>query len=192
MPVEALAVGDLVETASGALRPVAWLGHRVVDCRRHPRPGEVMPIRIAAHAFGPDRPARDLVVSPGHAICVDVMGEVLIPAGALVDGRGVVRLEVERVTYWHVELDAHDILLAENLPAESYLEMDNRGFFADDGVVELAAGPDAKVPTHAGFCRPFHETGSVVDAVRAVLAGRAAAMRVPIRQGELAGRSSVA
>ena len=59
VPVEALAVGDLVATASGALRPVVWLGRRTVDCRRHPRPHEVRPIRIAADAFGPSRPARD-------------------------------------------------------------------------------------------------------------------------------------
>ena len=170
--VEALCVGDLVVTASGAHRQLRWLGHRMVDCRRHPRPHEIMPIRISAHAFGEKRPARDLYVSPGHSICVDVMGGLLIPAGALVNGTTIVQVEVETVTYWHVELDTHEIILAENLPAESYLEVGNRGFFAESDLVALAAMPDAKVVTHEDFCRPFHADGPIVEAVRGRLAAK--------------------
>ena len=167
--VEHLAIGDLVVTASGHARPIRWLGHRTIDCRRNSRRTDVLPIRIAAHAFGSGRPARDLFVSPGHAICVDACGDVLIPAASLVNGTTIVQVEADEVTYWHVELDSHDIILAENLPAESYLEMGNRSFFAERGVVALAASPDAPVRTHADFCRPFHENGAVVEAVRATL-----------------------
>ena len=173
--VESLAVGDLVVTALGAHRPIRWLGHRAIDYRRHPRPSEVMPVRIVAHAFGAERPARDLYVSPGHSICVDVMGQVLIPASALVDGAAVTQVEVDKVTYWHVELDSHDILIADGLPAESYLAMGNRSFFAESDVVALGAAPDGGHSdilverTHAAFCRPFHAHGSVVEAVRARL-----------------------
>ena len=173
-PVEDLAVGDLIVTAFGDLRAIVWLGHRTVDCRRHPRPRETFPIRIAAHAFGQDKPARDLCVSPGHAICVDVMGGVLVPAGALVNGTTIVPVEVDTVTYWHVELEQHDIILAENLPAESYLEMGNRSFFADADIVTLAASPDARVRTHADFCRPFVAEGPMVEAVKARLREQAA------------------
>ena len=69
-----------------------------------------------------------------HAICVDILGKVLIPAGVLIDGTSVRQLEVDVVTYWHVELDSHDILLAENLPCESYLDLGNRGFFKEAAV----------------------------------------------------------
>ena len=171
--VEALQVGELVVTASGALRPITWLGHRIIDCRRHPRPHKAMPVRIAAHAFGENRPARDLVVSPGHSICVDLMGETLIPAGILENGTTIRREDVDSVTYWHVELDSHDILLAENLLCESYLEIGNRGFFADGGVVALGAGPDALMRTHADFCRPFVDSGPQLEAVKARLKKRA-------------------
>ena len=171
--IEDLAIGDLVVTASGAHRPIRWLGHRSVNCRQHPRPHEAMPVRVVAHAFGENRPARDLFVSPGHSLCVDVVGEVLIPAGVLINGTTVTQEDVDSVTYWHVELDGHDILLAENMPAESYLEMDNRNFFAESGVVALDASPDAPVVTHADFCRPFHAEGALVEAVRAQLAARA-------------------
>ena len=171
--VENLCVGDLAVTASGKSRPIRWLGRRTIDCRNHFRPHEVMPVCIAAHSFGEHRPARDLLVSPGHSICVDIVGEVLIPAMALINGTTIVQKEVDHVTYWHVELDSHDILVAENMPAESYLEMGNRAFFAGGDVVALDASPDAPAATHADFCRPFHSEGALVEVVRAQLSARA-------------------
>ena len=183
--VEYLAVGDLAETASGAFRPIRWLGHRLIDSRKHPRPNEVMPVRISAHAFGPDRPKHDLCVSPGHSLCVDVGGEVLIPALALGNGATILQEDVDTVTYWHVELDEHDILLAENMPAESYLEMGNRGFFAESGVVALDASPEAPVATHADFCRPFHMEGALVEVVRAQLVARAKTLGWRLEHEEL-------
>ena len=169
--VEHLAIGDRVVTSSGAHRPIKWLGHRTVECRRHPRPHETMPVRITAHAFGDNRPARDLFVSPGHAICIDLLGEVLIPAIALVNGSTIQQIEVDETTYWHVELDSHDVILAENLAAESYLDMGNRGFFAEGDVVTLDASPDADpaLRTHADFCRPFYAGGPMVEVVQTQL-----------------------
>ena len=172
--VEDLAVGDLVVTNAGAFRPIRWLGHRKVDCRTAANRDQVLPIRIAADAFGAGRPQRDLFVSPGHAICVNVLGEVLIPAIALVNGSTVAQVDVDTVTYWHVELDAHDILLAEGLPAESYLAMENRSFFTESDLVALNALPDSP-RSHSDFCRPFHADGPIVEAVHARLATCAAA-----------------
>lgn len=171
--VETLRIGDLAVTASGEHRPIRWLGHRTIDCRSHPRADLVLPVRIAAHAFGDNRPARDLLVSPGHALCVDVVDEVLIMAAALVNGSTVIQEDVDQVTYWHVELDSHDIIMAENMAAESYLDMGNRTFFTENEVVELDALPDAAERTHDDFCRPFHHDGALVDIVRAQLAARA-------------------
>ncbi len=172
--VEALAVGDVAVTAAGAEQPIRWLGHRTVDCHRHPRRDEVLPVRIAAHAFGAGQPVFDLVLSPGHSVCVDMLGEVLIPAAALVNGTTIVREQVDAVTYWHVELDKHEVILAENLPCESYFEMGNRGFFVGEaGATALHGAPDAAVADHSDFCRPFHAAGPVVDFVRERLAARA-------------------
>jgi hypothetical protein len=178
-PVKDLAVGDLVVTTSGAVRPVKWLGHRDIDCRRYADPTVAWPIRIAAHALGEGRPARDLHVSPGHAICVDIAGEVLIPAAALINGSTVQQVELDAITYWHVELDSHDILLAENLPAETYLDMGNRDFFIENALTDLDAGPDATEPmqpSHPAFCRPFHVHGPIVEAVRDRMRARALAL----------------
>ena len=130
-------------------------------------------MRIAAHAFAANKPARDLRVSPGHALCLDLCGEVLIPASALVNGTTIVQERVNTITYWHIELEGgHDIILAENLPCESYIEMRNRSFFAEADVTVLHASPDPHVVTHADFCRPFHQDGSMVAFVRERLAAR--------------------
>ena len=173
--VEDLAVGDLVVTASGAHRPITWLGHRTVECARYPRAHEILPVRITAHAFGENRPARDLVLSPGHSVAVDLLGEALIPASSLVNGSTIRQEKVERVTYWHVELESHDLLLSENLATESYLEMGNRSFFVDGReVVALYSVPDAPAAkTLADFCRPYHAEGALVSFVRDRLKARA-------------------
>ncbi|MFY9293375.1 MAG: Hint domain-containing protein [Methylorubrum rhodinum] len=171
--VEALRVGDFVVTASGAPRPVRWIGHRVYRCRGDKN---ALPVRITAHAFGPGRPTRDLFVSPAHAVAVEAGGEVLVPAVRLINGTTVAQVEVETVTYWHVELDSHDILLAEGLPAESYLDCGNRSFFANADITDLAATPCSRLEVPLSSCRPFHEVGPAVEAVRARLEERAVAL----------------
>lgn len=126
--VEDLQVGDVVATAAGGVRPVIWIGSRRVRVATHPIPAEVNPIRIRAHAFGEGLPVRDLRLSPGHAVFVD---GVLVPAGHLVNGATIVQEDVESVRYFHIELDAHDVLLAEGLACESYLDDGNREVFAN-------------------------------------------------------------
>ncbi|PKP94116.1 MAG: hypothetical protein CVT77_03305 [Alphaproteobacteria bacterium HGW-Alphaproteobacteria-16] len=121
--VEDLSVGDLVVTASGAQRPIKWIGQTASRPARHRRPHEVNPVRVRAHAFGPNLPKRDLRLSPGHAVYVD---GVLVPISHLVNGATIVQDQVEKIRYFHVELEAHDIILAEGLPCESYLNDGNR------------------------------------------------------------------
>jgi hypothetical protein len=171
--VEDLTVGDLAVTPEGTERPIRWIGHRTIACHGD---SARLPVRIAAHAFGPGRPARDLFVSPAHAICVDLLGEVLIPTCRLINGTTITQVSVESVTYWHVELDSHDILVAEGLPAESYVDCGNRAFFANVEVTDLAAPPDERPAGPSAFCRPFYETGPIVDSARARLADRAEAL----------------
>jgi hypothetical protein len=189
VPVEALVVGDLVVTTSGDHRPIRWLGHRTINCRLHSDSARVMPVRIAAHAMGVNRPARDLSVSPGHAICITVVDEVLMPASALINDTTIAQLDVEEVTYWHVELDSHDIILAENLPTESYLEMGNRSFFIESGVTAIGAVPDAPTEasgaTHADFCRPFHAAGSLVEVVKQQIRARSLLLGWTLREAPL-------
>ena len=164
--VEDLVAGDIAVTASGETRTIVWIGHRTMDCRgRH----DLHPVRVSAHAFGAHLPESDLMLSPGHPVLVgadeDGDGGHLVPIMCLINGTTIRRVPVEAVTYWHVELDAHDILLAEGLPAESYLDWGDRAFFAE-GSDHALADPDFVVPGLAGRCRPVALDGPVVEAER--------------------------
>ncbi len=130
MPVEALQVGMHVPTVAGECRRIVWLGHRRVDCRRHPHPEKVWPVRVQQAAFAPATPQRDLLLSPDHAVFAD---GVLIPIRALINGTTITPQARDEVTYFHVELDRHDILLADGLACESYLDTGNRSAFANGG-----------------------------------------------------------
>ncbi|WP_458425263.1 Hint domain-containing protein [Methylorubrum extorquens] len=176
--VEDLLVGDIAVTASGTLRPITWIGRREMDAAGAALPFHQQPVRVRAGAFGQGLPVRDLSLSPGHPVLVGAdagnEGGVLVPVMCLINGMTITREPVTRVTYWHVELDAHDILLAEGLPAESYIDGGDRAFFseASDHVLHnpdfVPAGWDAR-------CRPVAVDGPVVEAERlrldAVFAG---------------------
>ena len=180
--IESLSQGDIVLIVSdGELKaqPVRWLGGRRIDLTRHPRPETVAPIRIERDAFADNVPHRDLLVSPDHAIFVD--GK-LICARQLVNGT-TIRRETgwTSVDYFHVELDAHAILLAEGLPSESYLDTGNRGFFANAGA-PLVLHPDLTDETghptrEVGSCAPFVWDEANVQPVWQRLADRAGSSR---------------
>ena len=187
LPVEKLRPGKrVIALIEGQEVPqtVTWLGHRRIDLTSHPRPETVAPIRIQRDAFADDMPHRDLVVSPDHAIFVD--GK-LIGARQLVNGT-TIRQEPDwtAVDYYHVELDQHAILLAEGLPAESYIDTGNSGFFANSGA-PMVLHPDltdeTNYPTReAGSCAPFVWDEASVQPVWQRLADRAAAIGRPVPQ----------
>jgi hypothetical protein len=170
--VENLQVGATVITNSGLERTVRWIGTRSLDCNRHPNPTAVWPVRILKNAFGCNRPARDLWLSPDHSVCVHVLDEVLVPIKHLINDATIVQVEVAEITYWHVELDSHDILLAEGLPAESFLDTGVRAGF-ENGAEHMVLHPDFSPLTLDAFCRPLVQEGPIVDAVRLRLLARA-------------------
>ncbi|MCW8306620.1 Hint domain-containing protein [Acidiphilium sp. PA] len=168
--VEQLAIGDRVVLATGGSLPIVWIGHRVVDLAHHPAPDLVQPIRIEPGALADGIPARPLLVSPDHAL---FCAGHLIPAKALINGTTIRQIERASITYYHVELPRHAVLLAEAAPAESYLDTGNRTGFSN------ASGPVALHPAFAqqrreqSGCAPFAEAGPVVEAVRTGILARA-------------------
>ena len=174
MAVETLRAGDQVTTLSGEHRPVRWIGERNIDLVRHPEPETAAPIRIRRGAIAELVPARDLLVSPDHAI---YLGGVLISARRLVNGTSITQETGARaVHYFHVELDQHAVLLAEDTPAESYLDTGNRDWFANGGTVVALHPMRAGLDRRTGSCAPFATDESTVEPIWRRLADRSAAL----------------
>jgi len=187
--IEKLAIGDEVVTASGALRPIKWIGRRSYAGRFILGRKDVLPVCIRKSALDANVPARDLWISPHHAMFLDGL---LIEARHLVNGVSIVQAEqVEEVEYFHIELDTHDVIVADGALSETFVDDDSRGMFHN--AHEFASlYPDAlKLP--ARYYAPRLGEGFEVEAVRQRIALRAglASSREPTRLGELRGAIDV-
>ena len=120
--IENLGVGDMVSTVSGKSRAIK----QVISWTAERKPNQdwtddVAPIKICRSALAPNVPHRDLYVSPGHALYLDGM---LITVKGLVNDRSIVRCskgEESSLSYFHLELEDHQVIFAEGAPVESAL-----------------------------------------------------------------------
>jgi hypothetical protein len=119
-PIETLQIGEMVSTVSGEAKPIKWIGRM-----RFEREGwaswddDVAPVKIARGAFNGELPHSDLYVSRCHRLFINGL---LIPAGDLVNGRSIARLsamEANVLEYLHIEIEGHDVILANGAPAET-------------------------------------------------------------------------
>jgi hypothetical protein len=178
--VEMLRAGDLVATLSGQgapMKPVLWIGRRHVALADLANAAEVAPVRIAAGALGEHTPHRDLLVSPDHCLFLHGM---LVPSRLLVNGTTIsVEAGLPAVTYFHVELAGHDILLAEGAAVESWLDTGNRAWFDNAPVAMITVA--SSLDLHgAGWdanraCAPLVQGGPELQAIRDAIALRAGA-----------------
>lgn len=173
VPVEALGAGDLVLTADGRQVAVRWMARQAVAIR-FADPLKALPIRIRAGALGEGLPARDLLVSPRHALLVE---GVLVQAGALVNGTTIAReTDVPEVfTYWHVETADHSLILAEGVAAETFVDNVDRERF-DNWDEYLALVGQAEPVTEMDLPRAKSHR-QVPAAVRARVEARADVLR---------------
>ena len=99
------------------------------------------PVRIDAGALGPNLPDAPLTVTGDHALLFD---DMLVNAGTLVNGTTIRLLSLEempaRFNYWHVELENHEVVLANGgVPAESFIDYVGRSDFDNyDDYLDLA------------------------------------------------------
>ena len=146
--VESIGPGDMVMTMAGTLlmpRVVTWVGERRIDLTRHPRPETAAPVRFQVGALGENLPRRDLLVSPDHCLFID---GALIPAKLLINGMTITQdMSAGVVSYHHVELEEHAILIAEDVAAESYLDTGNRAYFDNAGLA-MRLHPEFGVNEH--------------------------------------------
>lgn len=154
VPVQNLAVGDMVLTHRGETRPITWVGYGQALATRGRR-NAATPVIVRRGALGNNRPVRDLRITKGHGLYLD---DVLIPAEFLVNHRSILWDDrAMEVKVYHIELDAHDVLIANGAPAESYRDDGNRWLFrnANTGWLQQPKSP----------CAPVLTGGPIVDAI---------------------------
>ncbi len=126
--IESLSVGETVMTDSGNELPIKWLGIQTKNPQDVTDFKLSFPILIKKGAISNLVPLNDLWVSPNHAVLIE---DLLINAGALVNEVNILQTyPTEEYRYFHIELDSHELLIAEGLQAESYLpQNENRSNF---------------------------------------------------------------
>lgn len=127
---EDLTIGALVETLNGPL-PIKWIGRQTFRKDSASWHWSVAPIRVARFALSDRYPRRDLYLSPHHSLLIDGF---LIPVQWLVNGRSIVLGTLDEsdvVDYFHIELETHEVVFAEETPAETLLITNDREHFAN-------------------------------------------------------------
>ena len=129
--VEDLAPGMLIGTASEQLRPLLWVGTTtLVPSIYSEQPRDAVRLtRISSDAFGPDRPAPDLVLGPRARTlyrsprCREMLStdRAFAPAHALMDGVHVTGLApLAPVQLYHLCLHGQQTIRANGIEVESY------------------------------------------------------------------------
>jgi hypothetical protein len=123
--IEDLAVGDLLPTTFGSLRPIQWIGRYAIKKSDPAKPWveDALPVRIARSALGLNVPHADLVVTAAHSLLID---GVLVPAELLINGTTITRHEPEsdEMEFFHIKLESHDAVYAEGAAAETLVHVD--------------------------------------------------------------------
>ncbi len=160
--IETLVPGDKVTTLSGEARGIVWVGKGKVLATRGSRTAAT-PVVIRKGAFADNVPNADLRVTKAHGFYLD---GVLIPAEFLVNHRSIVWDDrAQDVEIYHIELESHDVILANGAAAETYRDDGNRWLFQN---ANAGWGLPPQEP-----CAPVLTGGPVVDGVWRRLLDRA-------------------
>mgnify|MGYP003365672366 CR=1 FL=1 len=135
--VEDLSIGDeLVAYVTGReiIRRVTWAGQAHCTVRPHlPLDQAGYPVRILKDAIAEGMPFKDLLITAEHCLFFD--GK-FIPARMLVNGRSIFfDKSITSYNYYHIETEAHSVIMADGMLTESYLDTGNRRSFSQKGNV---------------------------------------------------------
>ncbi len=120
-PIEGLEPGDQVLTRDHGPQPIRWIGRATLRAV-----GAFAPVIIPAGTMGN---SGDLIVSQHHRMFLYQRkrskglptAEVLVQAKHLVDGEAIFIRDGGMVDYFSLVFDAHEIIYAEGIPAESLM-----------------------------------------------------------------------
>jgi hypothetical protein len=161
--IEDLAVGDLLPTMFGGLRPIQWIGRysRKKSDPSKPWVKDALPVRIARSALAPNVPHADLYVTAGHCLLID---GVLAPAEMLINGTTITRYEpvgCDELAYYHIKLESHDVVYAEGASAETLFYVDELAVNFTDYLRQYGAPT-----TVEGRCAPLVHIGGGRDELK--------------------------
>ena len=151
VPIESLKEGDMLLTLNG-FKPVKWIARRKVDFQSLTDIDRELslPVLIKASALGNAIPRQDTIVSACHSV---VANGKLFPAGNLINGKTICALgDTRQINYFHLEFNDWELVLANGLQAESFVDVGNRVHFDNytewraaqlAGQANLAAGVTA-------------------------------------------------
>ncbi len=169
--IEDLRIGDNLLTASGETKPIKFIGRSTISRERTgPWKNGEGPVKIARFAIDGKAPHSDLYVSPAHAIYID---GILIPASNLVNRITIVadaKPEVLSLTYFHIELDTHEAILAEGLAVESFQRDNPHAFGNADEYVRLYGSPREPLAPFAPMVSYSSSSQELASHIRSVFA----------------------
>jgi len=143
--VEDLKIGDAIRVADGRITQVKWVGRQTVFTRLANE--KMQPVRICTGALGDGLPLAELTVTADHGMVIDGL---VINASALVNGSTIDWVPMdelpEMVTYYHIETEAHEVILANGAPAETFMDAAGRGAFDNHQEYLDLYGADRIIP----------------------------------------------
>jgi hypothetical protein len=154
--IEELAIGDLLPTMFGGLRPIQWIARYPLKKSDPSKPWVkgALPVRISRSALAPDVPHTDLYVTAGHCLCLDGL---LAPVGNLINGTSIRRDErdCDELEYFNIKLESHDVIYAEGAAVETIVNVDESAvnfveYFRRYGVPDTQETPCAPLVTYGG------------------------------------------
>ncbi|MEO8530136.1 MAG: Hint domain-containing protein [Deltaproteobacteria bacterium] len=120
--IEDLKAGDdVVSGSTGAARAILWAGQRRVSPSAMRRNPSLQPVLLPRHVLGNHS---DLLLSRSHAVALGLPGDArLFRAGQLLHAVPGVRPVASEtsVTYHHLYLASHDLIVANGLLCETFL-----------------------------------------------------------------------
>jgi hypothetical protein len=128
--VESLAIGELVLTADGRAVPVKWVGRQRIRNHAILASPKLEPVCITAGALGNGLPHSDLFVTAAHGM---VWEGLVVNAGALVNGTTIHFVPLSEMpevfTWYHIETEGHEEILAHGAPTETFVDYVGRSHF---------------------------------------------------------------
>ena len=143
--IEDLQIGDTILTSDGSVVAIKWIGRQTV--RKLFCDAKMQPVRIRAGALGNDLPHSDLTVTADHGMVIDGM---VINASALVNGDTIDFVPFAELddsfTVYHIETEAHDVILANGAPSETFIDAAGRAAFDNHAEYLALYGAERIIP----------------------------------------------